>query len=56
MLHALRRYSPNSKVVTFYQKEEYPFLLKLKSLFEIHAEFHYPVKQDDVKQILAERC
>jgi hypothetical protein len=56
MLHALRRYSPNSKVVTFYQKEEYPFLLKLKSLFEIHAEFCYPVKQADVKQILAERC
>ena len=52
MLHALRRYSPSTKVITFYQKEEYQYLLKLKQLFDIYASFAYPAKLTDVLNVL----
>ncbi len=52
MLHALRRYAPNSKVITFYQKEEYKFLLKLKKLFVIYAEFQLPTEPKKILSVL----
>jgi len=52
MLHALRRYSPETKVITFYQKEEFKFLLKLKKLFTIYADFALPVNPKMVLDVI----
>ena len=52
MLHALRRYSPNTKVISFYQKEEKPYMEKLKELFDIYADFPLPVSARQLADVL----
>ena len=52
-LHALRRYSPDAKVIVLVEKQEQQYVEKLKDLFDIHNALVYPVSAEDMKQALS---
>lgn len=52
MLHALRKYSPQSKVIAFYQKKEKKYVERLCELFDIHAIVEQPAKAKSMVEIL----
>jgi hypothetical protein len=48
MLYSLQRYSPNTKVIVFVDKEERQYVDKLNKILPLHAVINKPVKEIDL--------
>ncbi|MEZ5453399.1 MAG: hypothetical protein R3E93_11405 [Thiothrix sp.] len=51
-LRTLQRFSPDTKVIVFSNKEEMPYIGKLAELFPLHAVLQYPVSEQALRQSL----
>jgi len=54
MLYSLQRYSPDTKVIVFVDKEQRQYVEKLTDIFPLHAVFTLPVNETALKQALLE--
>jgi len=54
MLYSLQRYSPETKVIVFVDKNERQYVDKLAELFPLHAVLVLPVNQGELIKALSE--
>lgn len=54
MLYTLQRYSPETKVIIFVDKNERQYVDKLNDIFPLHAVFTRPINESSVKKSLEE--
>ncbi|QLQ30431.1 MAG: hypothetical protein HZT40_01030 [Candidatus Thiothrix singaporensis] len=52
-LRALQRFSPDTKVIVFCNKEEMPYIDKLTALFPLHAVLPLPASEQAMQTALA---
>ena len=52
LLHSLRKYAPDAKVIVIAMKEERAFVDKLTELFPIHGVLIHPVRKADIETLL----
>ena len=55
MLYSLQRYSPETRVIVFVDKNEREFVGKLAAIFPLYAVFTTPVDQAQLVKILTEK-
>ncbi|MGF1643476.1 MAG: hypothetical protein ACFCUJ_07510 [Thiotrichales bacterium] len=53
-LHALQRFSPQTRVIVLVDKEEAPFVSRLTALFPIHAVLVKPVAESALEAVLTD--
>jgi len=51
MLYSLQRYSPDTKVIIFVDKNEYQYVGKLNDILPLHAVLTHPIREDDLLNI-----
>ena len=51
MLYSLQRYSPDTKVIVFVDKNEYQYVGKLNDILPLHAVLTHPIREDDLLNI-----
>jgi len=52
LLHALRRYAPDARVIVLVEKPERQYVDKLMELFSVHAVLTYPVSEKTMSEAL----
>jgi len=55
MLYTLQRYSKETKVIVFVDKNERQYVDKLNSIIPLHAIFTLPIDESALKQVLIKR-
>ncbi|MCW8888537.1 MAG: hypothetical protein OQK25_05700 [Gammaproteobacteria bacterium] len=52
LLHSLKKYSPESKVIVLVKKDELEYVGHIKELFPLHAILSYPVNESQFRELL----
>lgn len=51
-LHSLHKYSPDTRIILFVDKNEREYVAKLEALFPVHAVLIHPVSETQLRQAL----
>ena len=52
LLHSLKKYSPETKVIVMVKKDELEYVDHIKELFPLHAILSYPVSETEFRELL----
>ncbi|MDH3354609.1 MAG: hypothetical protein OEL79_05280 [Chromatiales bacterium] len=52
LLHSLKRYSPETKVIVLVNRDELEYVDHIRELFPLHAILSYPVNKGEVRELL----
>jgi hypothetical protein len=55
LLYSLQKYAPDARVIVTLDKDEWPYLDKLKLIFPLFAALTYPVRAGDMEALLGSR-
>jgi len=54
LLYGLQKYSPQTKVIVLVEKNEYPYVEKLNTIFKLHAVLPYPINRQQLEKIFSQ--
>ena len=52
LLHSLKKYSPNTKVIVLVKRDELEYLDHIQEIFPLHAILSYPVTETEMRELL----
>ncbi len=52
LLHSLKKYSPNTKVIVLVKKDELEYVDHIQEIFPLHAILSYPVSESQLRELL----
>ena len=53
LLHSLKRYSPETKVIVLVKRDELEYVDHIKEIFPLHAILCYPVSEEQLRELLS---